>query len=207
MLSFVITIIAFCFVHVNQGETDDPVNISVFYESLCPDSIRFFTAQLEPTYTELRSIMTVDTHAYGKASDVADTEGGYTFECQHGPDECYGNKVLACGQQYITNHNTFLEFNFCVMGAEDPPSSGEECANQVGASATDIITCANSTEGEFLLHEVGLVEAKLDPQLTYVPWIIINDEFTQENLDAAQEDLKTLVCNTYQGTPPAACSA
>lgn len=58
--------------------------------------------------------------------DVADTEGGYTFECQHGPDECYGNKVLACGQQYITNHNTFLEFNFCVMGAEDPPSSGEE---------------------------------------------------------------------------------
>lgn len=44
------------------------MNLSVFYESLCPDSIRFFVNQLQPTYNELRSIMTVDTHAYGKAN-------------------------------------------------------------------------------------------------------------------------------------------
>ncbi|MCL4143308.1 UNVERIFIED_CONTAM: hypothetical protein GTU68_005540 [Idotea baltica] len=189
-----------------QGQ--NPVKVTTFYESLCPDSIRFFTRQLEPTYNDLSDIMTVELHAYGKASDVQRPSGeGYIFTCQHGQEECYGNKVLGCGQQYITDHETYLDFAFCVMAADNPPSSGEACAAEVGVTYDPIVQCANSTEGENFLHDVGVIQSQLDPELYYVPWIIINDVFTEENLDAAQDDLKSLVCSTYEGDLPSSCSA
>lgn len=46
----------------------DPVKVSVFYETLCPDSATFFTGQLYPVYQDLKDIMIVDLNAYGIAS-------------------------------------------------------------------------------------------------------------------------------------------
>lgn len=46
----------------------DPVQLEVFIESLCPDSINFMTNQLAVVYPLLNSIMTVNITAYGFAS-------------------------------------------------------------------------------------------------------------------------------------------
>ncbi|RXG73042.1 hypothetical protein Avbf_02820 [Armadillidium vulgare] len=119
--------------------------------------------------------MEVESYAYGFETEVARPSGGYEFTCQHGPDECYGNKLLDCGLEHIEDHETFLNFSFCIMAAENPPSSGVECANQVSVSPDIIINCANSTEGENLLHDVGVSQSQLVPEVNYVPWIIIND--------------------------------
>ncbi|KAL7632414.1 UNVERIFIED_CONTAM: hypothetical protein RMT77_017268 [Armadillidium vulgare] len=207
MFSCVLGIFAIFCIQLIQGQTADPVRVTVYYESLCPDSIRFFTEQLEPTYGELCSIMEVESYAYGFETEVARPSGGYEFTCQHGPDECYGNKLLDCGLEHIEDHETFLNFSFCVMAAEYPPSSGVECANQVSVSPDIIINCANSTEGENLLHDVGVSQSQLVPEVNYVPWIIINDEFTAVNLELAQINLKKLVCSTYQGEQPAECAS
>ncbi|EEB20533.1 hypothetical protein Phum_PHUM620270, partial [Pediculus humanus corporis] len=43
------------------------VNVTVFYESLCPDSIRFIKKQLHPTYSELKDYMNVELVPFGKA--------------------------------------------------------------------------------------------------------------------------------------------
>ena len=56
--------------------------------------------------------------------DEADGDG-YSFECQHGPDECAGNIVIDCGQKYITDYDLFLEYNFCLMGVDDPYQQGQ----------------------------------------------------------------------------------
>ena len=45
-----------------------PVLVTVYYESLCGDSIAFIKNQLHPTYNELSEIMIADLNAYGKAS-------------------------------------------------------------------------------------------------------------------------------------------
>lgn len=39
----------------------------------------------------------------------------------------------------------------------------------------EIEACYNSVEGQQLLHDVGLIQETLDPQIYYVPWILIND--------------------------------
>lgn len=44
------------------------VKVTVFYESLCPDSIRFIENQLLPNYDSLKEFITLDFVPFGKAS-------------------------------------------------------------------------------------------------------------------------------------------
>lgn len=44
-----------------------PVHLEVYYESYCPDSKRFITTQLYPTWELLQDIVYVDLVPYGKA--------------------------------------------------------------------------------------------------------------------------------------------
>ena len=45
------------------------VKLSVYYESLCPDSIRFVTRQLYPNWKYFgQDVLQVDLHPFGKAN-------------------------------------------------------------------------------------------------------------------------------------------
>merc|ERR1712154_330733 len=81
-----------------RGVVADPtVKLSVHYESLCGDSIRFVTKQLYPAWKHFgEDILKVDLNPFGKANFTASQTGSWDFTCQHGPDECRGNKVQAC---------------------------------------------------------------------------------------------------------------
>ncbi|KFM75245.1 Gamma-interferon-inducible lysosomal thiol reductase, partial [Stegodyphus mimosarum] len=59
-----------------------PVNVTVYYESLCPDSGRFFAEQLQPTYEVIPSYMKVELVPYGNAR-YKFQGGKYVFTCQH----------------------------------------------------------------------------------------------------------------------------
>jgi Gamma interferon inducible lysosomal thiol reductase (GILT) len=54
-----------------------------------------------------------------------DGNGKWTFQCQHGAEECRGNKVQACGLQYITNPDQQVAYVNCVMDDSYPPDAGE----------------------------------------------------------------------------------
>ncbi|KAK3873595.1 hypothetical protein Pcinc_021400 [Petrolisthes cinctipes] len=184
----------------------EPVKVSVYYETLCPDSSRFFVNQLYPVWLDLKDIMTNDINCYGKANDTS-VGDGYTFICQHGPDECEGNMMITCAKSYIPDEDKFMAFSNCIMDRFVGTAAGQECAQEAGVTNfSEIEICYTSVEGQQLLHQVGLLQEPLDPQIYYVPWILINDVFTSEQLDAAEIDLRKVVCDAYQGTPPAACS-
>lgn len=56
--------------------------------------------------------------------------GGYTFQCQHGQKECHGNMILACAKKYITDRDTYVDFNICMEeNIEDLDVSGEKVRN------------------------------------------------------------------------------
>lgn len=49
-------------------------------------------------------------------------DGKWKFQCQHGPRECYGNKMQACALNQNSSQGTNVNFVTCVMGQQDPSS-------------------------------------------------------------------------------------
>lgn len=47
---------------------DNIVNVDVYYESLCSDSMRWFANQLVPSYKELKNSLNVTLVPFGKAT-------------------------------------------------------------------------------------------------------------------------------------------
>ncbi|CAL4108472.1 unnamed protein product, partial [Meganyctiphanes norvegica] len=188
-------------------EAAPDVFVEVYYESLCPDSKEFFANQLYPTWTKIKDIMYIDTNAFGIANFTADGEG-YIFNCQHGPNECEGNMMIACGKKYIQDPELEFQWISCIMSSFYPPFAGEQCAASVGIPDyvySPINKCVTSAERQMLLHEVGVKQGFLDPVLFWVPWIIINGEWSWEMNAAAELDLLDVVCKAYQGELPQPC--
>ncbi len=66
----------------------------------------------------------------------------------------------------------------CIMGSESPEYATDECMEQVGItdpSYSEVAQCQTSAEGEQLLHDLGVATKSLNPELTWVPWITINE--------------------------------
>ncbi|XP_027232210.2 gamma-interferon-inducible lysosomal thiol reductase-like [Penaeus vannamei] len=189
---------------LSLAESAKPVTVSVYYESLCPDSQRFVVTQLYPVWQDLKEIMLLDVNSYGKSKDTPAGDG-YTFECQHGPDECEGNIMLTCAKKY-SSEEQYMSFANCTMAELVGTAAGARCAEVSGVNYTRVYDCFNSVEGQQLQHEVGVKQAQLNPPLNYVPWILINEVFTEEQLDAAQDDLRKVVCDAYEDVKPEKCS-
>merc|ERR1712013_151604 len=83
------------FAAITAKPANPTVEISVYYESLCPDSIRFVNEQLFPSWKKFKNELKVDLKPFGKANFYA-SGSSWNFTCQHGPEECQGNKVQAC---------------------------------------------------------------------------------------------------------------
>ena len=71
---------------------------------------------------------------------------------------------------------------------------------------SEIDICANSEEGQNILHQFGVETKALVPPLTWVPTIVINDVYVEEDFWPLQEDLKGVLCRKYLSDVPE-CSA
>jgi len=185
----------------------EKLTVSVFYETLCPDSIRFITTQLYPTFKRLggigNSYFNIDFVPYGKAT-TRDNNGNYTFQCQHGPRECEGNKVHACALKYLPEESQAAFIN-CSMSSSTPPEAGPSCASQLGLNFTRVEQCINE-DGPGLLAANGNRTHNLNPELYYVPWILYNGQFNVSDLDESQKDFAGLLCKKLGSNGPKECS-
>jgi len=189
-----------------QVDNDTPkLNLTVFFETLCPDCINFFVNQLHPTMAELGDYMTVDVTAYGFSSDTPAAGGGYSFTCQHGPNECYGNKMMACARQHLPSPASYIQFAVCAMVSKYPPYAAQDCASSMEEYAA-IYACETSTEGEVLLHDIGVLQKEAAPNMNWSPYMIVDGKHTATLQDDAEHHLKQLVCDQYGGVKPAACT-
>lgn len=73
---------------------NDRVNLSVYYETLCPDCRQFITTQVWNAYQSILDIVNITFVPYGNARELYRPETKlYQYYCQHGAEECYGNLI------------------------------------------------------------------------------------------------------------------
>ncbi|XP_063845621.1 gamma-interferon-inducible lysosomal thiol reductase-like isoform X1 [Scylla paramamosain] len=188
-------------IHAHRTKDAARVRVTVFYEALCPDSRNFIVHQLYPVWQDLGNIMNLDLHAFGKARET--DAGGFT--CQHGEKECEANLMLTCAQSVVRDPQALMKFIHCVMQRYEGVDGGLLCANDSGVDYSEVRECMSSGAGVRLQHDIGEKQAQLNPRLTYVPWILLNNVFTAKTLSLAQDDLRRVVCNAYRGPTPEAC--
>lgn len=185
--------------HVESLAVENSVQVQVYYETLCPDSIKFITTQLYPAYTTLGpEILKLELIPYGHASED-DSNGTRVFTCQHGPRECFGNKIHACAINLYSIENV-TNFVYCSERSNDPANDTnlEQCAHNAGLSWPKIQECFTSGKGDDLLSANGNKTDLVKP--VFIPTIVLNGKFNQTYQDESIVDFESLICNVT-GSP------
>lgn len=181
----------------------DPVEVGLYYESLCPGCRGFLSSMLFPTWLMLQDIMTVNLVPYGNAQEKPDGQK-YIFECQHGKQECLGNMIETC---ILNMTQMAFPIIFCMESSTDVINSAKSCVENYSPELSwdSVISCVNGDKGNQLMHQNALKTQGLKPPHQYVPWVTINGEHTDDLQSKAMSSLFTLVCNLYKGPKPEAC--
>ncbi|BES89976.1 gamma-interferon inducible lysosomal thiol reductase [Nesidiocoris tenuis] len=194
-------------------ESTKRLHIDVFYESLCSDSRDFFINQLRPTILELAAYIDVDLIPYGKAKTTILPDTRITSTCQHGHEECYGNRIHACALALSTANNLQkVFFAACLFDEFDTAleMGGEKCSKRLGFNWKDIRNCANSHLGFALQYNHGIQTQALKPSVTFIPTIVVD----QRQGDSAEQNIRlknfySVVCRELKLTmmiPPGVCN-
>lgn len=196
------------------------IPVSVYYESLCPDSQAFITRQIYPEMKNgLSDHVQIQWVPFGKSS--FETQGSdVLFNCHHGPNECYGNKVHSCAIQHIqvnsyqndhTRESLILEFINCLMKAgknfPDNIYPGERCARETRVNNWETIhQCANSTDGSILLKKNGELTNAFQMPLKSVPSITFNHQMDTETQATALSNFRAAACKFITFPKPQICA-
>ncbi|KAM6235981.1 gamma-interferon-inducible lysosomal thiol reductase isoform 1-T2 [Porphyrio hochstetteri] len=184
-----------------------PVELSLYYESLCPGCRLFLVQQLFTTWLLLPAeVLNITLVPYGNAQE-RNVSGRWQFQCQHGPEECLGNMIETCLMHEGQNFSTYFPVIFCMESGSSVTKNLEACL-QIYAPQLDrgrIAACVQGDTGAALMHRNAQLTEALDPPHQYVPWVVINGKHTDELQAQAQVSLLGLVCSLYQGEKPEAC--
>ncbi|XP_017286826.1 gamma-interferon-inducible lysosomal thiol reductase [Kryptolebias marmoratus] len=188
---------------LRSRQTADPVNVGLFYESLCPGCRLFLTETLFPTWLLLNDIMSVNLVPYGNAQEKPDGQK-YTYQCQHGEQECLGNMIETC---LLNMTDMAFPIIFCMESSTDVLSSVDSCVKLYAPDLDHdkLMGCVKGDIGNQLMHQNALKTKALNPPHQYVPWVTINGVHTEDLQQKAMESLFMLVCDMFKGTKPPAC--
>uniref|UniRef100_A0A671PF57 Gamma-interferon-inducible lysosomal thiol reductase n=1 Tax=Sinocyclocheilus anshuiensis TaxID=1608454 RepID=A0A671PF57_9TELE len=175
-----------------------PVEITLYYESLCPGCRAFLTEQLFPTWTLLKDIMNVNLVPFGNAKKLPEEN---SFSCQHGEPECYASMVEAC-VLHAANHAAFPVI-YCMESSADVLKSAKPVSQHNSEPTllplTTIESCTRGELGHRLMHQNAVKTQALKPAHTHVPWITFN------GVRPSQSRAFALIV-IYRGIKPPVCT-
>ncbi|KAG7256455.1 hypothetical protein CRUP_008334 [Coryphaenoides rupestris] len=194
------------FTRAHRHRDAQPVQLDLYYESLCPACRAFLTQMLFPTLVMLPDILNVTLVPYGNAKERFDGNR-YVFTCQHGEEECLGNMIETCLLN-LAGSSAF-QVIYCMESSTDVVKSAESCLKLYKPTLEwgKVMSCVSGDQGNKLMHQNALQTDALKPPHYFVPWVTINGEHTDDLQKKAMQGLLPLVCSLYQGTKPDACGS
>ncbi|KAF6216298.1 hypothetical protein GE061_000638 [Apolygus lucorum] len=171
------------------------ITLDVYYESMCPYSRRFVTNQLAPASSKLKDYVHVNFVPYGNAIMKMNEDGETEVRCQHGINECVGNKIHACAIERLQSNQQKVGFVSCVMQSPDPKIGGLNCSEPFGLSWEDLEFCAANAEGDALHQYYGQNTMNLNPPNKGVPTTAVNkNRGTDDDQRQMKENLFLMLC-------------
>ncbi|XP_075229855.1 gamma-interferon-inducible lysosomal thiol reductase-like [Lycorma delicatula] len=171
-------------------------NISVFYESQSPFSMRYFMRKLLPMWKLLKEYINLDVIPIAQKMNF--TNGSWVFDCYHGPEECKYNKYHACAIHSNATKENKIMFIGCLMQHKNQSILLDECANMNNISSDYIKTCGASEIGDMYLSNFTQTAINSKPRVKHVPTVFINNR-----LFRGYDRLMKFVCKqlNYEPTP------
>ncbi len=138
----------------NALSADGLVNLTLYYEVLCPDCRQFISQQVGKAFSSLSSIMNLVLVPYGNAKQTFNQKTQlWEFTCQHGEDECWGNRLHSCLIAKRPQTSDHLPFVYCMesaqsKGNEDIRGVAVACAKKLGLDISEELQCVDNAQGE-----------------------------------------------------------
>ena len=191
---------------------DSKVTVEYYEEALCPDCCAFGFREFDKGIEDFKDYINVTVVPYGNARYDESTD---TYTCQHGPEECYLNRVQNC-LAYYSSHDLdkywpFFKCSDQVVSNNYPNINGisktvmTSCANTLpGLLTPDILdSCATGGLGDALYEKARLATEALNPPHTFVPWVVIDGQALEMKFNQFYD----LLCNAVEaGNPSVTCS-
>lgn len=177
------------------------VPITIYYESLCPDSQKFFKEQFNPIYNS----------SFKKYINAAFVPCGHTnitgdaLMCQHGTVECDGNRLQACALNKMNTTEIKATYIGCLMALNISKNIStypfDQCKNDAGIFYNDIIVCYNDTafSTDLLKKYKNQTDTTFKNKEKFnVPYIALNNTIDDDVSASATQNFKTFLCNNLK---------
>jgi len=183
-----------------SGYTGPKVKIDFYMEAMCPGCKYFGTGDLVSMLNGLADYVTLRAIPYGNAA-LNTTVGSPHFgeiACQHGPDECLGNKIELCMMHQYPDWTVWFPAFKCIEKSDELPyNASVKCLPENNMDLAAVLKCANGPEGEKLHQDAGKETANLSPPHSFTPWLVVDG--TAMNSSELLGDLVNQVCTRLPG--------
>ncbi|QKX64685.1 uncharacterized protein TRUGW13939_11861 [Talaromyces rugulosus] len=134
----------------NSQVEKQKVPLEVHIESRCPDARDCLQKLVVPAYWQVHEEADLKISYVGEIWEYPKKD----VTCQHGWNECEGNKLLVCAEMHASSISDTLGFTNCVLSDYErvaQPELIQECAREHEIDYKKIKTCADEQEGRNLL--------------------------------------------------------
>ncbi|KAH0822276.1 hypothetical protein GEV33_000516 [Tenebrio molitor] len=162
---------------------------------------------LYPNYSQLKDYIQLEFVPFGKATHNF-VDNKWLFDCQHGPNECKGNKYQSCALAQNNGQDKDVAFVHCVMRERNPAdvSKMQKCANRVNINWNKISNCARTAQGDDLLARNGNKTNNLEQNISFVPTVVYDDKYDDYLQERSLVDFVAVVCSKIAGERPQICA-
>lgn len=123
--------------------------------------------------------------------------------CQHGSNECAGNRLEGCAIRHNPDPKKYLPFIFCFEGDNGSDLSyAMKCANSTGLDYKQIDQCVRGPEGDAADAFNAKQTAAFGTSRPGTPWVLVNGEVVKD-----VDNVLQAVCDAITGTKPKGCTA